>query len=196
MNRVIHSIGIVLYALVLSGCPEPSRHQATVKLTIDGQSFDYTTSHAQWDQQEEGGLYSIYLLPDNPESGAPYVCMRTYVGNPVAQLWVRYTKPDANKSGEDQALNKYECFVPGTLDDGRATLGWKKDDGTDRHRNETGDANCNATLKREGDKLLLTFDADLPLFVKKKKGKAKGEKEVKDNIKATGSGELVLTPAK
>ncbi len=192
MMRAIKTIGIVLCALVLWGCPEPSQHQATVKLTIDGKSFDYTTSYAQWDQQAEGGLYSIYLLPADPDSGAPYVCLRTYVGNPVAQLWVRYTKPSAKKGGDDQALNKYECFVPGILDDGRATLGWTKADGKKRHRNETGDANCTASLIRKDDKLQLTFDAELPLFVKKK-GKVKGEKEVVDVIKAAGSAELVLT---
>ena len=180
---------------MLSGCPEPSQHQAAVKLTIDGKTFDYTTSRAQWDQQAEGGLYSIYLLPAEAESGAPYVCMRTYVGNPVAQLWVRYSKPEAKQTGEDQALDKYECFVPGTLDDGRATLDWKKSDGTKRHRNETGDAKCTATLIREGDKLQLTFDAELPLFVKKKKGKVKGEKEVVDVIKAAGSAELEISAA-
>ncbi|MBW2457743.1 MAG: hypothetical protein JRI68_24780 [Deltaproteobacteria bacterium] len=196
MNSAIKTLGIMLCALVLSGCPEPTRNQATVKLTIDGKSFDYTTSHAQWDQQEEGGQYSIYLLPADLESGAPYVCLRTYVGNPVAQLWVRYTKPSAKSGGDDQALNKYECFVPGTLDDGRATLGWKKSDGKKRHRNETGDPSCTASLTRKDDKLHLTFDAELPLFVKKKKGKVKGEKEVVDVIKAAGSAELDPTPVR
>ncbi len=89
-------------------------------------------------------------------------------------------------------MHKYECFVPGTLIDGRATLGWKNTDGSERHRNETGDANCTASLTRKDDKLHLTFDAELPLFVKKKKGVKKGEKKVADAIKVTGSAELEL----
>lgn len=181
-------------ALLLTGCPETTQHQATVKLSIEGQSYDYQTSHAQWDQQEEGGRYSIYLLPDDKSGKTPYVCMRTYVGNPVAQLWVRYTKP-GGPSGPDGELAKYECFVPGTLADGRATLGWTNRDGSERHRNETGDPNCTATLTREGTQLHLRFDAKLPLFVKKKKGKKKGEEEVSDSIEAKGSAVLELAPA-
>lgn len=192
MKRLIQTTVALLAVLVLSGCPEPTMHQATVELTIDGTSYDYQTSHGQWDQQEEGGRYSIYLLPADPNSGAPYVCMRTYVGNPVAQLWVRYDKPGVQRD-EEAGLGKYECFVPGTLSDGRQTLGWANTDGSERHRNETGDANCTGSLVREGNELRLSFDAKLPLFVKKKKGKKKGEKKVADTIEASGSAVLQLT---
>ena len=177
----------------LAGCTEPPARPATVQLTIDGQSYDYQTDKAQFDQQVEGGRYSVYLLPPAGQPNQPYVCLRTYMGNPVAHVWIRYTKPGDDKEGGSE-LGKYECFVPGTLSDGRPTLGWTFPDGTQRKRTETGEESCQATLTKQGSQLHLTFEATLSRHLAKKKGrKAPTEAEIKaDAIKATGSAVLEL----
>lgn len=191
MRRLSHTAATGLGVLTLAGCPEPTLHQARVELTIDGRRHGYTTGRAQWDQQEKGGRYSIYLRPDDESALAPYVCLRTYVGNPVAQLWVRYTRTPA-EAGPSAPLTKYECFVPGTLADGRPTLGWTYPNGQKRPRNQTGDASCQASLTRRDNELHLSFDAELPLFVKKQAESEKGEKRASDLIRASGSAVLDL----
>ena len=156
----------------LSACSRPPEHSAEVKLTIDGTTYDYRTAHAQVDQQERGGRYSVYLLPDDPDGKSPYLCLRTYQAKPVAELWVRYTKPErAETAGDD--LDKYDCFVPGTLADGRSTLTWTDEDGCPRKRTDTGQLGCRATVRREGERLQVSVDATLGRKASVKK-RAKG----------------------
>ena len=166
-----------LALLLLSGCPDNTT-QATVTLEIDGKKHDYVTRHAEYDQQVEGGDYSVYLLRDEGDDARdPFIGIRFYCGNPVARLWLRYALPGADP---DDDLGRWECFVPGKLSDGRDTLSWKKDDGSDRARQATGESSCQASVKPDGDELVVSFDATLsPRAEKRGKGKkakaAKGE---------------------
>ena len=120
------------------------------------------------------------------------------MGNPVSYLWVRYTKPTDEKADDDDELRRYECYVPGTLSDGRPTLGWRHENGKERDVTETGQDQCNATLIREGNQLKLSFDALLSPQVKKKKGREKLTKEQKaelrrkEGIVVKGSATLTL----
>ena len=182
-------------ALLVTSCSKAPEHQAGVTLEIDGKSYDYTTARAQVDQQEKGGRYSVYLRPASEDGKAPYLCLRTYSGNPVAELWVRYTKPDRAKQNPDGDLDKYDCFVPGTLSDGRKTLGWTDDDGKESDRTETGEAACQASVRQEGSSLHLEFDAVAQRKApgKKKKGSDDGKtKGPKDTIKVKGKAVVAL----
>jgi hypothetical protein len=166
----------------LSACSKPPEYQADVKLTIDGKTYDYSTAKAQVDQQEEGGRYSVYLLPDAPDGQAPYLCLRTYQAKPVAELWVRYTKPErAEAAGDD--LDKYDCFVPGTLPDGRSTLTWTDDDGCKRKRTDTGQEGCSASVRQEGAQLHVSVEATLG-----RKASGKKSKKAADEPKKTADG--------
>lgn len=159
----------------LGACSKPPDYRAEVKLTIDGKSFDYETAKAQLDQQKKGGRYSVYLLPNDPDGQAPYLCLRTYQAKPTAELWVRYTKPErAEAAGDD--LDKYDCFVPGTLEDGRSTLTWTDDDGCKRKRTDTGQQGCSASVRQEGGKLHISVDATLGRKASAKKSKKANEK--------------------
>jgi len=183
----VFALAFVLGSSLLgAGCSDSGR-PAEVMLTIDGKAYDYKTEHAELDRREAGGPYSVYFLRGQAE--APYLVLRHYSGNPVAQLGVRYTKPGAR---EDEPA-KYDCYVPGTLSDGRQTLGWTKDDGEERHRSETGEGTCQATLKQEGDVLTLEFDATLIRSRSMKKGRSKRattEIDPTDQIRARGSATL------
>jgi hypothetical protein len=183
-------------ALLIASCSRAPDHQAKVTLEIDGKSYDYTTARAQVDQQEAGGRYSVYLRPAAQDGKAPYLCLRTYSGNPVAELWVRYTEPERAKQNPDADLDKYDCFVPGTLSDGRPTLGWARDDGKPRDRTETGEKDCQASVRKEGSSLHFEFDAVTRRKVtgKKKKGSEDGDKSKgpKDAIKVKGKAVVEL----
>jgi hypothetical protein len=195
MSRRVTRIALPLVlATGVAACARPPEHRATVKLNIDDQSFDYTTDKAQVDQQDRGGRYSVYLLPNDPDGKAPYLCLRTYQANPVAELWVRFTKPErAAEAGSH--LDKYDCFVPGTLSDGRPTLSWTHDDGTKRKRTATGQESCSATVRKEGSSLHVDFDA---LLRRKAPGKKKGRQSdaptdaPTDAIKVRGSAVVEL----
>ncbi len=183
MKPILAPTVALLGPLALLSCSEPTTYPAEVKLAIGEQSFDYTTSKAQLDQQVTGGRYSVYLLPEDDTQRAPYVCYRTYMGNPVSYLWVRYTKPNDATAEDDEELRRYECYVPGTLSDGTPTLGWRHENGKERDLTETGQDQCNATLKRDGNQLKLSFDALLSPHVKKKKGRKELTKEQKAELR-------------
>lgn len=138
--------------LTLSACSRGG-HEATVTLRIDGADASYTTTRAEIDRQTADGATSVYLLPTDPDAEKPYLGVRYFSGNPVAQLWLRA------KDGDD--LGVFECYVPGTLSDGRPTLGWTRDDGKARNRQETGEADCQATVTRTADAVEVTFDAQV-----------------------------------
>jgi len=182
-------------ALLVASCSRAPDYQAKVTLEIDGKSYDYTTARAQVDQQEAGGRYSVYLRPAQEDDKAPYLCLRTYSGNPVAELWVRYTKPERAKQNPDADLDKYDCFVPGTLSDGRPTLGWTRDDGKPRDRTETGEKDCKASVRTEGSSVHFEFDA---ITERKAPGKNKRNDEngepagPKDTIKVKGKAVIAL----
>ena len=161
--------------LLLAGCPDRVT-KAKVVLEIEGKTHDYETGHAEYDQQVPGGPFSVYLLRDAGEDATePYVGIRYFSGNPVARLWLRYPPPGA-EAGAD--LGRWECFVPGKLQDGRDTLTWKKADGSKRNRQETGEATCKASVVRDGEALVVSYDAVLmPRAEKKKKGKAEASAE-------------------
>jgi hypothetical protein len=184
----------IFLALLVTSCSQAPEYRAEVTLEIDGKSYDYTTARAQVDQQETGGRYSVYLRPAAEGSKAPYLCLRTYSGNPVAELWVRYTKPERAKQNPDGDLDKYDCFVPGTLSDGRKTLGWTREDGKERDRTETGEAACQATVRQEGSSLYLDFDA-VPQRKAPSKKKGSGDDKTegpKDTIKVKGKAVVAL----
>lgn len=177
------------FALALAGCQDHGV-PAEVQLTIDGQDHSYATTHAEFDRQTADGPYSAYLLRGDGE--APYFGLRYYSGNPVARLVLRQLKP-GDAEGTEPA--KYECFVPGTLSDGRPTLGWTQDDGSARHIGETGEATCQAALTEAGGTLTLEFDAVLTRSLSKKQGRskrAKTELDPSDQIRAKGSATLRL----
>ncbi len=188
---------MTILALLVSGCclvacsSQPS-YQAQVELQVDGKQYDYRTTKAQIDDEAGKQGYSVYLLPEDEDGKAPYVALRTYSGNPVARLWVRYTKPERVAQGIDD-LDKYQCYVPSVLSDGRQTLGWKKVDGKDRHPSETGEAKCQGSVAREGNELHFTFDAE----VRRKKVKAKkGKAKAKDGEPAEASRDTVVIRGK
>lgn len=147
---------LVLFTLLglagglLPGCNRGER-QATVTLHIDGKDASYETARAEIDRVGIGGPTSVYLMRDEAKGEHPYVGVRYYSGNPVAHLWLR--APDGGE------LGSFECYVPGTLGDGRPTLGWTKPDGTPRNRQETGEADCRASVSRTDEAVELTFDA-------------------------------------
>jgi hypothetical protein len=147
------SLGCVL---TLS-CVEPTRHSATVELEVDGQRHDYQTGRAAVEERADPRTYSVYLHPSDPDGDQPFVCFRTFSGNPVGHLWLRYRAPGK----EGGKLGKFECFVPGKLTDGRDTLGWTEEDGSARDKTVTGEADCEVELKRDGDTLRFSFDARL-----------------------------------
>jgi hypothetical protein len=185
-----------LAILLCIGCTDRAT-TAQISLEIEGKKHDYKTSHAEYDQQLEGGPYSLYLLRDEGDDATePFLGMRFFSGNPVARFWLRYPAP-GEEAGAD--LGRWECFVPGKLKDGRDTLSWKKKDGSDRNRQETGEATCTASIAREGDVIVLSYDALLsPRAEKKKKGKSKvapkGEEKAGGGarIKVKGSARLQL----
>lgn len=180
-------------ALVCASCSKPPEYRAEVTLEIDGKSYDYTTERAQVDQQEEGGRFSIYLRPAHEESEAPYLCLRRYLGNPVAAFWVRYTKPERAAQDPDADLDKYDCFVPGTLSDGRPTLGWKDEDGKPRDRTETGEKDCKVTVRKEAKTLHLEFDAVVQRKAPaKKKGADDEAREPGDTARVQGKATVSL----
>jgi len=180
------TFGILLLATV--ACSKPPRHTAKVSLSVDGQGFDYTTGQGQFDQQVEGGPLSVYFPRDEADGDNPYVCLRYYSGSPVGHLWVRYRKP-----GVEGDPKRYECFVPGVLSDGTQTLGWKKADGSERHKPETGEAGCKATVTRDGQQLRLDFEGTFTAEAKKKKkGKAEDEAAAPDTIRASGSARMKI----
>jgi len=184
-------LAITLALLAAAGCTPPAKHRAQVQLEVDGSPFEYVTHRAQFDQQVAGGPTSVYLVPDVPEAGTPYACLRFYSGNPVGHLWVRYAKPGAGEG--DDKLPRWECFVPGRLSNGTETLGWKKSDGSERHKTETGEKDCLATVTRTGQELRLDFEGLLKLAKgKKKKGKAAEEAAgaAADPIRVKGHGVL------
>lgn len=151
-------LAVLLAVLLIGGlgaCTDKGV-EATVALQIDGVKHDYTTRSAETDQQVIDGPRSIYLLRDDGQDG-PTLSIRTFSGNPVAQLSLRGAG----------APDRYECFVPGTLSDGRATLGWKTAEGKDRNRQETGDEGCLATVTGSGDALELTVDAVMQPIIDK-----------------------------
>lgn len=151
--------------LALGACDIPT-HPAEVTLEIDGTSRDYRTSSAQWERLGDGPV-SVYLLPDDKTSGQPYVNLRYYSGNPVGHVWVRI----ADTPEQFAEPPKWECFIPGTFSNGTPTLGWKNDDGSDRHSTETGDPDCKATVTEEGGRIVLEVDALVrPAKSKKKSG--------------------------
>jgi len=169
MTRLTAGLGLAL--LVATGCAPPPRHRAQVQLEVDGTPFEYVTHRAQYDQQVAGGPLSVYLVPDVPEAGTPYACLRYYSGNPVGHLWVRYRKPDAPKT--EGELPRWECFAPGRLSDGTETLGWKTSDGKERHKTETGEKDCLATATWKEDGLHMLFEGVLrPAKGKKRKGQS------------------------
>ncbi len=172
--------------LLLSGCPDHAT-KAKVALEIEGEKHDYETGRAEYDQQVAGGSFSVYLLRDEGDDATePFVGIRYYAGNPVARLWLRYPAPGA-EAGAD--LGRWECFVPGKLKDGRDTLTWKKKDGSERNRQETGEATCRASVSRDGDTLVVSYDAVLrPRAKKKKKGKA--EASAGDQEKTGGGAQV------
>lgn len=184
----------LLPALCLAACSPPPDCEATVRLSIDGQSHGYRTTKAQYDQQERGGPYSIYLRRDNQDDKKPYLCLRYYTGNPVAELWVRHSTPKRAAERPDADLDKLDCFVPGVLSDGRQTLGWKDDEGQDRERNETGEKTCRAAVSRQGDELHVTFDGVLGRYERPKQ--SKGDKPTKVRLEPvetiTVKGDAVL----
>ncbi len=170
-----------LLLLVSTGCAPPPHHRAAVELAIDGTSFDYVTHRAQRDEPVAGGPVSVYLMPDVPEARAPYACLRYYSGNPVGHLWVRHRKAGATDEDATAKLPRYECFVPGRLSDGTETLGWKKADGSERHKTETGEADCTARVTKAGGELRLEFEGLLRAAKGKKKGK---QADKSDAVKA------------
>jgi hypothetical protein len=152
------SLIVAFFAIAVSAsaCRRAPEYRAEVKLDIDGATHDYSTTRAQLDRQLAAGRTSLYLLPAAESDTQPYLCLRTYAGNPVAHLWVRYPKPDA-KPGDD--LGRFECFVPGTLSNGTETLTWTHSDGRPRDKTDTGQPDCAATVTELGDRLLLEVDA-------------------------------------
>lgn len=157
--------------LALVACTQ-DKHVAEVNLKVDGQDYSYTTHSAETDRQLEDGRTSVYLLRGETAGDGPYLGIRYYAGNPIARLWLRYAEPGAEPADGD--LIRYDCFVPGTLSDGRETLSLKRKDGRSRERHETGDPDCNATVEVSGDALTFTYDATL--FSGKKKA-AEGDGE-------------------
>lgn len=187
MRTAIWTLLFGALLLAPAACSEPKDHDAKVVLKVDGKGYDYETRVAHVEVRSDPGTYSVYLLPGKSESDAerkqqPHVSLRTYSGNPVPRLSLHYQPP-----GADQAL-RYECFVPGKLQDGRSTLGWKKSDGEPRDRTQTGQADCKAKIVREGETLRFTFDATLKPAVKrgKKKGKKGEDKGNKGKSKESG----------
>ena len=141
-----------LIAVLALGCRQVELHHADVTLEIDGESHDYATEHAQW--EEEQGRVSVYLVPADVDNADPYVNLRYYSGNPVAHFWLRH-------GGDDEHKPKWECFVPGVLMDGTETLGWTKPNGEPRERTDTGETDCHVTIARDDAAITLDFDASL-----------------------------------
>jgi len=176
MRRVIPILWVV--AGVTAGCTAAPKHGADVELEINGVPYRYSTHSAQLDQQITDGPYSVYLLRDDTEAdeAGPYVCLRTFAGNPVSHLWVRYRPPSADGAPSDTRLRIFDCFVPGTLKDGRQTAGWKNDDGTARDRTETGEEGCRGEVVAQGGALQFHFAGTL-------KGEG-GDKKTVDGVAA------------
>lgn len=164
-------LGLLLVAGLAAGCRDVPLHPAEVTLDIDGEDLSYTTAVAQW--EEEGGRRSVYLLRDSP---GPYVNLRYYSGNPVGHFTMR-----RDDDGDGDA-ERYECFVPGVLTDGRNTLGWKKANGEDRHTNETGEVTCQASVATTADTVTVTFDAGVHKVEKKAKGDHGGGEGHEDEV--------------
>ncbi len=158
--------GLLLASSV--ACTDPST-SAEVTWKVDDTSYDYKTAAAEVDQQVKGGAWSVYLMHDQDDPNKPWLGIRTYSGNPVARLFLRYRKPD----DEDEDARRWECFVPGKLSDGRDSLTWRKADGGERIRQETGDADCTASVVQEEGHLAFKFDARVRPRVEKKKKKGK-----------------------
>jgi hypothetical protein len=142
---------VLIGLLLVAGCTDKG-HKATVSLTITGVDHSFVTASAEVDQQVTDGPYSVYLLRDDGQEG-PFLGLRRFSGNPVAHFWLR-----APKAGSSE-LERYECYVPGVLSDGRETLGWTRADGKPRNRQETGESGCQAAVTVEGGELVLTYDA-------------------------------------
>lgn len=193
MNHHLAHLCTPLLGAALISCSAPPTYRAEVELAIEGKSFDYVTTHAQIDQQREGGRYSVYLLPGPDRPDQPYLCLRAYLGNPVAELWVRYDDPAADAEPSDDDLGRYDCFVPGTLADGRPTLGWTEDDGRPRDRTVTGEERCQASVRNEGNLLYLAFDAIARRKARaKKKGDGSAEDAPREAITVVGKAVLNL----
>ncbi|MBW2733088.1 MAG: hypothetical protein JRH20_11910 [Deltaproteobacteria bacterium] len=184
--RALFVTFIAVAALAAMGCTKPEGHSATITLKIDGEVHDYQTKAALVEVRRDPGTYSVYLRPADPaDEKHPHVSLRTFSGNPVARLSVRYRSPSA------EAAMRFECFIPGTLSDGRETLTWKKADGSARDRTQRGEADCRASIKREGKTLRFAYDAILrPATKRKKKKSMKGGVEAAPKaraIKVSGS---------
>lgn len=192
LNYVGLRLALAAALTVITACSN-SGTSATVKLKIAGHGFDYKTSHAEVDQQIPGGPWSVYLMPDGDANARPWLGIRTYSGNAIARLFLRYRKP----GDKGDAARRWECFVPGQLADGRATLTWKKGDGGERIRQETGDADCTATVAQQGNELVMRFDATVrPRVEKKKKGSKKSAQETagdpKERVRIVGEARITL----
>ncbi|RLB58838.1 MAG: hypothetical protein DRI90_16220, partial [Deltaproteobacteria bacterium] len=116
--RFATTLGLLVSGCCLVACSSQPTYQAQVELQVDGKQYDYRTTKAQIDDEAGNQGYSVYLLPADEDGKAPYVVLRSYSGNPVARLWVRYTKPERVAQGIDE-LDKYQCYVPSVLSDGR-----------------------------------------------------------------------------
>lgn len=167
MSRVRATV-LTCLALSALGCPASNFHAATVELEIDGQRHDYRTERAQVEERSDPGTYSVYLHREPTEEDQPFVYLRTFSGNPVRRLVLRQREPGVAEQGE---LIRYDCSVPGKLADGRDTLTWTDEQGRPRKATETGERDCAAEVRREGDALRFTFAAQLrPSHTTSKKG--------------------------
>ncbi len=129
-RHAILILGLLVLPLLLTACKGSPQYPAEVQLKVDGKSLHYTTAAAEFD--DHGGPLSVYLLPDDfKDGGSAYACLRYYSGNPAGHFWVRYS-PDGSLEGNSRP--RYECFVPGTLDDGTKTLTWGKVKGDDEEK--------------------------------------------------------------
>ena len=185
-----------LFLSSLTACNKAPQYQGEVKLSIDGQNFQYTTDIAEMDLGGGQTRPSLYFRRDDAQGKQPSLSLRYYQGQPVGKIWFNW------KSDDDEKMRRYECFIPGQLQDGQPTLGWKKSDGTKRERNETGEADCQVKMTRSDKSIRIAIDAHLhPARPQKKKlKKAKGVSQKQDNslkkLHISGTATLVLTSRK
>ena len=113
---------LLLAMTALTACKGAPQFPVEVSLEIEGQSFEYTSSQGEFDDQ--GGPLSVYLLPDDFKDGSsPYACLRFYSGNPVGHFWVRYSAegeeagvPLVAEDADPRCPNRLHCPVHPLVD--------------------------------------------------------------------------------
>ena len=191
MGRQRVQITFVLLLGVLAACQRSPRYRAEVDLKVAGQPVKYSSQAAQLDFGGGPDKPSLYFLRDKTDGAASSLSLRSYQGQAVAKLWLMYQADD------DSEPRRYECFVPGKLDDGRPTLTWTKDNGDKRETNETGQADCQVKITQDPQQISLEINATLrqALAGKNKALSAKAQAEAdatqEAGLRVTGTARLL-----